>query len=289
MDVSTIAKNTNTVFSLPEVALQINELTNQGDAQNIELEEVIRHDPALTAKILKFANSAFFGFTGEIDTISQAITLIGHKELNNLALATSVTSTFSGISHDLVDMESYWYHSVVCGIAAKFTANHLKQAEKERFFIGGLLHGIGKLIIYDQFPESSVQILNQRYHSEQLALKTEREILGFTYAELGAELLKQWQLPANIWELIKFQTDPQSNNEFIDDACILHIAVHIANSIQPCAKQNIDFDKMASPEKPAVWQHAGLDIAFIEPMMDEICIQAYEILGIIKPKASMVL
>lgn len=289
MDVCTIAKNANVIFTLPEVALQVNNLMRQGNAKNYELEDVIRHDPALTAKILKFANSAYFGFSGEIDTITRAITLIGHKELYNLVLATSVTSTFNGISTDLVDMETFWYHSVICGVTAKLTATYLRQTERERFFIAGLLHGIGKLIIYDQFPEKSAQVLSYINRGEDLVVEAEQRVFGFTYAELGAEFLKQWLLPASIWKLIKYQTDPLSKDEFKDDACIMYVAIHIANRIQPCAKLTIDFDKMAPLEKPAVWQHIGFETAFIEPMIDEISMQAFEIISIIRPEATVVL
>lgn len=284
MDVCTIAKNANAIFSMPEVAFQINKLIQEGDAKNQKLEEIIRHDPTLTANILKFANSAYFGFSGEIDTISRAITLIGHKQLHNLVLATSVTETFDGISSDLVDMETFWYHSVISGVSAKLISTHLKKSDRERFFIAGLLHGIGKLILYSQLPDESVQVLTYKQNQKTQLIDAERKILGFTHAELGAEFLKQWQLPPSIWKLIKYQVEPFKNSEYKDDACIMHIATHITNCIQPNAKLTIDLDQLKQPGIPEAWQHTGLDDDFVVSITGDIDLQASEILSIIKPQ-----
>ena len=81
MNAHILATNVGSIFSLPDVVFRINDLIDSGEATNLELEQTVLHDPAITAKILKFANSAYFGFSGQIETISRAISLIGHKEL----------------------------------------------------------------------------------------------------------------------------------------------------------------------------------------------------------------
>jgi len=288
MDPRTIAENVRSVFSLPDIALQINELISTGEASNSELEQLILHDPALTAKVLKFANSAYFGFSGKIETVSRATSLIGHKELRNLVIATSVTSTFEGISSDLIDMETFWYHSVTCGVVARLFAAHHKNKGQERFFITGLLHAIGKLILLSQFPKESAETLRFKDQGNYAITNAEREIFGFTHAELGAELLKLWKLPPSIWKIIEFQHDPLNGEEFRDDACILHVATNFADCIQSSTDHDINFDEIKPAYQPEVWNYLGLDSEVNEPIREESGLQIFDILSVIRPQTVMV-
>ncbi len=288
MDPRTIAENVRSVFSLPDIALQINELISTGEASNGELEQLILHDPALTAKILKFANSAYFGFSGRIDTVSRATSLIGHKELRNLVIATSVTSTFEGISSDLIDMETFWYHSVTCGVVARLFAAYHKNKGQERFFITGLLHAVGKLILLSQFPKESTETLQFKDQGSHAIINAEREIFGFTHAELGAELLRLWKLPPSIWKIIEFQHNPLNGEEFKDDACILHVATNFADCIRFCANSDINFDEIKPAYQPEVWNYLGLDSEVSQPIREESGSQIFDILSVIRPRTVMV-
>lgn len=206
MEPKAIVANVRSIFSLPDVVFKINELINSGKSSNNELEQVILNDPGLTAKILRFSNSAYFGFSRKIDTISHAIALIGHNELRNLILASSATTVFKGVSSDEFDMESFWHHSVCTGVVARLLAYNVDC--RERIFIAGLLHGIGKLILLSQFPEQAVKILNTDIQDENTIIKTERKVFGFTSAELSAEFLNAWDLPKSIWQIVSAQLTP---------------------------------------------------------------------------------
>lgn len=288
MDVRVIAENANSLYSLPDVALRINELINAGDATNYELEEIILHDPALTVRVLKIANSSYFGFPRKVDTISRAIVLIGQKELRNLAIATSVAATFKGISARLVNMEIFWYHSVTCGVITRLIAAHLNRNEPERFFIAGLLHGIGKLVFFSQFPKESERILRLENQSDEVVTQAEQEIFGFTYAELGAELLRQWQLPDNIWKMVAFQLDPFKDSSYTEDACILHVAANIANCIEPCAIRAVNLNEIKPTYKIEAWNQLDLNPEITQTIMGETGLQIFEVLAIIKPEAVMI-
>lgn len=288
MDPRTIAENVRTVFSLPDIALRINELISAGKASNAELEQIILHDPAITAKILRFANSAYFGFSREIETVSRAITLIGHKELRNLVVATSVISIFDDISSELIDMESFWYHSVACGVVARLFAVHKKNNGQERFFIAGLLHAIGKLILFSQFPKESAEILRYKDQGDHAIINAEREIFGFTHAQLGAELLKLWKLPPSIWRTIEFQLNPLDGGEFRDDACILHVATNFASCAQPCASHEIHFNEIKPTYQPEVWNYLGLDAEVNKPIYAKSSSQIFDILSVIRPQTLVI-
>ena len=153
MEIREIVGNVRSIFSLPEAVIRINELIESGDTCNTEIERVILNDPALTAKLLKFANSTYFGFSGKVDTVQRAVSIIGHKELRNLAIAASVTATFKDIPSNLLNMDTFWQHSVACGVIARLLASDVEN--RERFFIARLLHAVGSLILRHPVPKDS--------------------------------------------------------------------------------------------------------------------------------------
>ena len=283
MNAHILATNVSSIFSLPDVVFRINELIDSGEATNLELEQTILHDPAITAKLLKFANSAYFGFSGQVDTISRAISLIGHKELQNIVIAASVTSTFKGISSDLIDMEAFWYHSVTCGVVARLLAVNIES--RERFFIAGLLHGVGKLIFFSQYPDESAEILSYKDEGEQAVIKAERAIFGFTYTELSAELLKQWRLPTSIWRMVEAQYASVVEEENKDDAYILSISVNIADHIRPGVSRNMCLEKIAARYNQDDLSRLGLTADVIESAMVVADLQVLEILSVIRPES----
>ncbi len=283
-----LAEKVSTLFALPDVVLRINELLNEDNTSNADLEDVILHDPALTAQLLKLVNSAFFGFPGKIDTISRAVSMIGHQELRNLVLATTVTESFKDIPEHLVDMNTFWYHSVTSGALARLLAQKYNRLNCERFFIAGLLHSIGMLIFFIEYPQQSAQILNLKSQGQKSMVEVERDTFGFTHAELGAELLKQWKLPESIWEMIANQLEPLQAKHSIEDACILHIAANIADNIEPCAKIDSEIEEPELDYNSSAYQHMQLQTEDVAPLIMEASCQAFDILGIIRPEATVI-
>lgn len=283
-----LIEKVGSLYTLPDVALRVNELLSSDKASNDQLEEIIVHDPALTAQLLKLVNSAYYGFPGKVDTVSRAISMIGRQELRNIVIATSVASTFQDIQEDLVDMETFWYHSITCGVLARLLAEQCKRRERERFFIAGLLNSIGKLILFSQFPEKAGEALSFKDQGEDAVAEAEQRIFGFTYAELGAELLKEWKLPSSIWQLVATQTDPMNADDILQDACILHVAAKIAASIEPCSIKTHDFEDFNPTYLPEAWEVLGLSDESIKPLTLDASLQAFEILGIIRPGATLI-
>mgnify|MGYP002381998944 CR=1 FL=1 len=279
MDPAIVAAKASSIFSLPDVVFHVNELIESGNASNAELEKVISNDTALTAKLLKFANSSYFGFSGKIETVFKAITVIGHKELRNLILATSVTSTFKGIPANLVDMNSFWNHSIACGVTARLLTNNV--SSRERFFIIGLLHGVGRLVMFSQFPKESMEMLMYADQDDNTVIQAERKIFGFTYAQLSAELLKQWKLPPNIWMVIENQLDPKGNKEYLYDASTLSAAISIANFIQPCIARRGEVHEI-SESAINTWSFLGLTAEVVESVITVAKLQIIEVYNSIR-------
>lgn len=288
MNIQSLIYKVESLFSLPEVALQANDILNSSNPKNDELENLIITDPALTAKILRIVNSSYFGFPAKIDTVSRAITIIGLKELRSLIITTSVTSTFKDLPAELVDMDVFWYHSVTSAVLAKILAKSLKHPDCERLFICGLLQSVGRLIYFSQCPEISREILKVKEQGEDAMISTEIEKLGFTYAELGAELLKHWKLSENIWQVIYNHLNPLNAGEYTRDSCIIHVASKIAGSIEPCAKFDFDFDAIEPSFNESALTYLKLSPDHIQECIDDALIQAFDILTIINPKATAI-
>lgn len=285
MNIQLLVNQVESLFSLPEVALRVNEALNVLEPSNQALEEIIISDPALTAQILKIVNSSYFGFPATIDTVSRAITIIGLKELRNLVMTTSVTTSFKGVPSDLVDMDIFWYHSVTSAVLAKMLAKMLKHSDYERIFIAGLLHSVGKLVYFSQLPEIAKEILSYKDLGDDAMIAAEQANLGFTYAELGAELLKHWKLPENIWKTIEYHLQPLDAGEFKRDACVLYVASKIAGSIEPCAKHDFDFDDIEPHFNRGVLDYLQLSPNKMQYCIDEALIQSFDILAIMNTRA----
>lgn len=280
MDPRTIATNVRSIFSLPDVVIRVNDLIDSGEATNYELEQAILTDQALTAKVLRFANSTYFGFSGKVETVLKAISIMGHKELRNLVIASSVTSTFKGIPPDLVDMDTFWNHSITCGVIARLLASSVDN--RERFFIAGLLHGVGRLVLFSQYPKESAKVLSCMNQGEDAVIHEERKIFGFTHAQLGAELLKQWKLPPNIWKMVEYQFDPMKDAEYQYDASALCAAINIANYIQPCTNQKINLEETIPDRALKTWSYLGLSVEIIESLITVAKLQVIEVFNTIR-------
>lgn len=223
------------LVSLPDVALRLNALIDSGTASHADMAEVVSSDPALVARLLRIVNSAAYGLPARVDTVTRAITLVGAEELRALVLATMAAQAFRHIPFDLVDMDTFWQHSIYTALAARAVAAEVRPAHRERLFLAGLLHDVGELVLYHQLPEVSRRILEAMQHGGTRETE-EFSALGFTHADVGAELLRSWQLPGTLVEPVQFHHDWQSRPEGAPDADIVALANLVAKSMEPGVK-----------------------------------------------------
>ncbi len=282
MQLAAFIKDLEPLVSLPEIVARANELLDSPTARVEEISEVINHDPVIAARILKLVNSAFYNFPSRIDTISRAITIIGTIELRNLILASTVTKSFDKISSDLIDMDSFWCHSVFCGLTAKKLSELCKTGNSETLFLTGLRHDIGNLILLTYFPEQALKIFERVKKSNQSLIEIEGQVLGFSTAELGAALLQNWQLPKNLWHPILFQHSPESAQDYTDEARVLNLAIMVTNTSAPGTKTSSlpDFDKLAGTR---LKEH-DLSSDYLKHLVEIINLECSEVLQIINPQ-----
>lgn len=288
MDPKRLVKRVENLISLPEVCLRINEVMYKPSTTAADLGEIIALDPALTTRLLKIVNSAFYNFPSKISTVSHAITIIGTRELRDLVLATSAVGAFKNIPNKLVDMEAFWYHSVFCGIVCRVLATEIRQADGERLFVAGLLHDIGKLIIYHQLPEESQQILEYSEGNDVKMLEKELELLGFNHADVGRELMSQWGLPERFCEVVGSYYSPLECQDYITDACVVHVANDMAMAIESGTNVEQQAAEYAPGFDPNAWRKLELSKDRIEPIMIESCLKAFEVSEIISPGSTLI-
>jgi len=287
MTPESLVQDIHTLFSLPDVAFRLNELIDQPTTRPSELAEVILCDPGLSARLLRLINSAYYGLPTPVDTVSQAIHLIDQRELRNLVIATSTVNLFKDLPSEQVNMELFWFHSIACGIASRELARRCRLPEGELLFLAGLLHSVGKLVLYSQCSDQYRDVL-QRVERERInAVVAEQQVFGFTYADLSTELLKNWQFPERLWQAVAHHLEPTKASNYRLEAAIVHAAVCVANSLQPST--NIAPMAIDSPDILAsLADMLALPPESLTALPAEINIQAIDIFEIIKPGATLV-
>ncbi len=262
------------LVSLPEVFVRINSMIESGNSSAADIAQVVSQDPGLTLRVLRLANSPFYGLSKEVDSVGKAVTIIGMQRLRDLVLATAAVESFEGIPNDLVTMDDFWMHSIYCGLAAKHLGQIAKVPQADTLFVPGLLHDIGQLVLFRQLPEPSLKVLMTCLDAvdEPPISSVERAVLGFDHTMLGGRLAEHWHLPSMFVETIRWHHEPVGATEFIKEVNI----IHIANSVAVLAELGTDdIEKTDAPDiEAAAWEAVGLTDEVI-PAVVEACSEEF--------------
>ena len=257
MEIQELVDKAADLVSLPEVSLRVNDIANDPNSTADDMGKVISQDPALVIRMLKIANSSFYGLSKEVDTITRAVAVLGTKKIRDLVLSTAASDAFDGIPNNLITMQDFWHHSLYCGLLAQILAKKAKNLNTESIFIAGLLHDIGQLVMFNQMPEKSHEaILLLMEGTEELeTYEAERHIFGFDHMQVGAALLKSWHLSPVLEECVEFHHEPQKAKQFPAEVAL----INIANAVAVMA----DFDSMNDDDEipminPISWELTGL-------------------------------
>lgn len=236
------------LYSLPDVYLKIKSIIADPDSEISELSDVLSTDPSLCARLLRISNSAFFGLSNKVETISRAVQIIGFKHIHNLVVATSIARAFDGLSTDTVNIQQFWMSSVERALLARILASKQTLLDAERLFVGGLLMDIGHLVMYEHVPEMmETAIIRAEAEGKPLHV-LEIELLGFDAAELGAALANHWQLPESLCNLIRYQDQPELSEEK-QEAAIIFVAKQLAGTVPEPESVKMVFDSLPADVK----------------------------------------
>ena len=272
----TLEQLTESMPSLGSYAGVMAELENLLQDPNSTLAnfgECIEKDPDLASRLLKLGNSAFYGFSRRLQTVSEAVSLIGIQQLQALIRASSVIEVFEGIAPREVDMPSFWKHSLGCGIAARALGVARQFPTADKLFVAGMLHDLGRLVLLGQVPGKAAEIFKLYQSRKMLLREAERTVLGFDHSQIGGELARKWQFPSNLVSAIGDHHHPMSGSFFQLESSIVHVADYLVHVMQV----GNSGEKYVPPLDERAWERVGLSVHVIETVMRVVDEQVEEL------------
>jgi putative nucleotidyltransferase with HDIG domain len=266
-DIVELVKGVGGLVTLPDVFIRINRLVEDPNSTTTDIAKVVRQDPSFTVRLLRVANSPLYGLSSTVDTVSKAVAIIGTNQIRNLALSTSIASSFAGLPNDLVSMDNFWRHSLYCALTARILARQAHKCDPEAVFTAGLLHDIGELVIFNRLSALAKEVLLLVLDSadELPVYEAEWEIMGFDHAQVGGELARQWHLPALLEECIAYHHSILEAQRYPRETAL----VHIANILALMAEVDTLDVGDVQPIDPRAWEITGLSEDIIEPAVRE--------------------
>lgn len=243
-----LVQSCSNLFTLPEIYLRVRNVVDNPQSTMDDLANAVKFDPAISARLLKIVNSPLYGFPKQIDCISRAVNLLGMQSISDLVASTTIGQTFTGIPANLMDLPAFWRKSVLCALLAGKIAKASGIEESERFFIEGLLRDIGHLVLYQTIPQRAQSALVEAGYLGTLLAEVEQSNIGCDFTEVGAELIRFWDMPDQIEQAIRHQLSPDQAGEFNLHASIIHLAGAVADhaELEPAqASQPPAFDPFA--------------------------------------------
>jgi len=199
------------ISTLPEVTARIIELVEDKSSTARDMHEVIKTDPALSARVLKVVNSAFYGLPGQIASVDRAIVLLGLSAVKNIAIAASISRMFKaqqmGGGFTAKDL---WRHSVAVGVGGRLIARTVgHQGAADELFLAGLLHDIGVMVEWQAFPEKVIEVVERCTTGCGSFLELEAQVIGADHQAFGNGLTAKWKFPRNLRAVVGMHHNPE--------------------------------------------------------------------------------
>lgn len=196
-------------ITLPDAYHDIRRLIMIPEATIDDYVKVINLDAALAIRIIKMANSQFFGYARKASTVKQAVSLLGVIQLHDLLLSSLAIRAFSVIPSELINQHAFWRNAVYCGITTRLLGKKCRIFASERLFTLGLLHEIGHIVMYAKIPDQMQDVLLTAQSDNKPLYLLEREKIGFDYGQIGSEIMQLWNLPKDYCDIARYHMQPE--------------------------------------------------------------------------------
>jgi len=216
--------------TLPAVVQEVIASFQDAEMDTTSLADKIARDQGLSAKVLRVANSSFYGLSRKVGTIQDAVVVLGFDTVRSLVLSAGMMKAFPPTSGSSFDRQAYWQHSFRVAAIAKALARHFQQGQ-QLAFTSGIFCDVGQLVLDLCIPQQHSEVLQRQPDSGLSLLEFERAELGFDHAEIGAELMRLWNFPDEIEQVVRYWHLPEQSPVFNPLVCIVYMAESVERGV----------------------------------------------------------
>jgi len=259
------------VGTLPQVMARILAIVEDDSSTALDLASEISRDQALTMRILRAVNSAYYGFQRQILTVPEAVVILGFNEVERLALAIAVINTLGMDRENVKALRLVWRHSMACSVGGTVFEQRFAGAmpEVRGAHVAGLLHDIGKAIISQYFPEAVPAVTNKVTDEGLSVIEAEREVLdGHTHCDIGAWMASRWSLPQSLVDSIALHHEPDKVSRENVMVHATHVIDEICNSLGMLTL-NVPYVCRLNADSAAMFQHGDELVHAVQEQLDK--------------------
>ena len=254
--------------ALPATVVRVMQLSGDPKTGITDVAKVLVSDQALAARVLKLANSAFYGASRRIATVSDAVVILGMRTTRNLVMASGCQEFLEAeVAGYSLPRGALLRHSLACAAAAQALAKRTKYRGVEEAFVAGLLHDLGKVVMNLYLRDQFIQVLIQAASGEITYAEAERAVFSFDHAEAGAYLLERWNLPAALVSAVRYHHAPLDAPTDSPLPCL----VHVADAICMTLGIGLGLDGLAYTLQPEALARLGLTVEDFEAVANQTC------------------
>lgn len=265
--------------TLPSVANKITSLIKDPTCTAIKVSEIIDKDQSLTTKVLRLVNSAYYVLCSNVTNVQHAVALLGFKTISQIVVSIAVFDVFKGRYGEEFDRVGFWKHSIGCAVISRMIAERINYPKLDDSFTAGLLHDIGKVVLDQYLHEEMTKIIKLVQEKDVRFVDAEYEILGLNHADIGEQVMKNWNIPTSITVAVKYHH--QGTNERADLPLAQDVIVDIVRlSDVICKREKIGFagDTIIPEMTEDLWGRLDINQESINEII-EGCIEEVEKAG----------
>lgn len=289
--VERILKKIEDIPTLPIISRQILNLLNDENIPLQKIANVIEKDMSLATKLLKVANSPFYGTISKVSSIDHALAILGMNETKAILIAFSVHKFFSDATRCGIDRKKFWRHSIITSQVAKLLSLKYKVDASDTLFLAGLIHDIGKVIFDQYFHEEFLHIVDYVATKKERFRVAEKEVVGVTHGHIAAKVLQQWQFPEKIIYHVYYHHIPWHDKKHTTGSIILYLANYLtklAGYPSMATEYKVEAAKLASSNAMDFISQSGFNldeqkiVELVEQIKNYIASEGHSILGFLE-------
>jgi putative nucleotidyltransferase with HDIG domain len=253
------------------VATKILELARDDRAGARDIAKIIAQDQAFTARLLRIANSPYYGQARTVTTVQQAVPILGVDTISSLALALFSFTSYADDMDARLTLREIWEHSIGSAIWSRQIANHIGHAAAEETFVAGLLHDMGKALLHRFFKSEFLKAVEVAEREGIDLHAAERRIFGTDHAAAGAAVATRWHLPPVLARAIEYHHNPLALPEDVDDSTRKTVViVHVSDALAEGFEIGRAVETDPALLNDALWAYLGVDFDACQELLDNV-------------------